>query len=57
LKKKEKAEEHKKEENLEFPKMSSSENYLNFTVKDLYAAIFDEYKGEFKSKIKETILD
>ena len=37
----------------EFP----PEDDLNFTVKDLFASIFDEYKGEFKSEIKKKILD
>jgi hypothetical protein len=39
--------------NNEFP----PEDELNFTVKDLFEAIFDEYKGEFKSEIKKKILD
>ena len=37
----------------EFP----PEDELNFTAKDLFDAIFDEYKGEFKSKIKEAIIN
>ena len=39
--------------NNEFP----PEDELNFTVKDLFDAIFDEYKGEFKSENKKKILD
>ena len=30
---------------------------LIFTIKDLFEAIFDEYKGEFKSEIKKKLLD
>ncbi len=37
----------------EFP----PEDVFNFTSKDLFNSIFEEYKGDFKSKIKKAILN